>query len=133
MKFSVEQILNLSDMKVLDFHEIEGVEIIIKIEKAVNYSSCPSCGQITHSIHQNHWRMIHDLSVSEKTVILKINPRQFKCNNCKKVFSEKLNFVDKSKRYTKRLAADIVQQVLVVPHRNGKLVNQEPQSLQTTQ
>lgn len=45
-------------------------------------------------------------------MLLKINRRQFKCNNCKKVFSEKLNFVDKSKGYTKRLAIDIVQQVL---------------------
>lgn len=112
MKFPVDQILNLPEMKVLDFQEIEGEEIIITIEKAVNYSDCPSCKQITHSIHQNHWRMIHDLSWSEKPVLLKINRRQFKCNKCKKVFSEKLNFVDKSKGYTKRLAMDIVQQVL---------------------
>ena len=112
MKFSVDQILNLPDMKVLDFQEIEGGEIIITIEKAVKHSTCPDCGQTTHSIHQNHWRMIHDLSWSEKPVLLKINRRQFKCNNCKKIFSEKLNFVNKSKAYTKRLAADIVQQVL---------------------
>lgn len=44
MKFTVEQILNLPDMKVLDFQEIEGEEIIITIEKTVNYSTCPSCG-----------------------------------------------------------------------------------------
>lgn len=36
MKFTVEQILNLPDMKVLDFEEIEGEEIIITIEKSVN-------------------------------------------------------------------------------------------------
>jgi transposase len=112
MKFSVDQILNLPDMKVLDFQEIEGAEIIITIEKAVNYCTCPDCGKTTYSIHQNHWRMIHDLSWSEKPVLLKINRRQFKCNKCKKVFSEKLNFVDKSKGYTKRLAIDIVEQVL---------------------
>lgn len=93
MKFSVDQILNLPDMKVLDFQEIEGAEIIITIEKTVNYSTCPDCGKTTYSIHQNHWRMIHDLSWSEKPVLLKINRRQFKCNKCKKVFSENLNFV----------------------------------------
>ncbi|BAZ84629.1 transposase [Dolichospermum compactum NIES-806] len=43
MKFSVDQILNLPDMKVLDFQEIEGAGIIITIEKAVNNSTCPSC------------------------------------------------------------------------------------------
>jgi transposase len=61
MKFPVEQILNLPDMKVLDFQELVGEEIIITIEKSINYSACPNCGQNTYSIHQNHWRMIHDL------------------------------------------------------------------------
>lgn len=133
MKFPVEQILNLPDMKVLDFQEIEGKEIIITIEKSVNYSTCPSCGKITHSIHQNHWRMIHDLPWSKKPVLLKINRRQFKCHKCKKVFSEKLDFVDKSKGYTKRLATDIVKQVLnsnirSVAERNG-LSDEEVESM----
>lgn len=36
----------------------------------------------------------------------------FKCHKCKKVFSEQIDCVDKSKRYTKRLATDIAQKVL---------------------
>lgn len=112
MKFPVEQILNLPEMKVLDCQEIEGAGIIITIEKAVNYCACPNCGQTTGSIHQNHWRMIHDLPWGEKPVMLKINRRQFKCHQCKKVFSEHLDFVEKSKGYTKRLAANIVAQIL---------------------
>ena len=56
--------------------------------------------------------MIHDLLWSEKPVLLKINRRQFKCHKCKKVFSENLDFVEKSKGYTKRLATDILEQVL---------------------
>jgi transposase len=112
MKFPVEEIMNLPDMKVLDCQDIEGIGILITIEKSANYCSCPTCGRITQSIHQNHWRTIHDLPWSEKTVLLKINRRQFKCNKCKKVFSEKLDFVEKNKAYTKRLAVDIVQQVL---------------------
>jgi transposase len=133
MKFPVEQILNLPEMQVLDFQELEGEEIIITIEKRVNYSTCPSCGQITHSIHQNHWRMIHDLPWNKKPVLLKINRRQFKCHKCKKVFSEQLDFVNKSKGYTKRLASDIVQQVLnsnihSVAQRNG-LSDEEVESM----
>ncbi|MBD2492092.1 ISL3 family transposase [Aulosira sp. FACHB-615] len=112
MKFPVEQILNLPETKVLDCQEVEGAGIIITIEKAVNYCTCPNCGNVSQSIHQDHWRMIHDLPWSEKPVLLKINRRQFKCHKCKKVFSEKLEFVDKSTCYTKRLAANIVEQVL---------------------
>jgi transposase len=46
MKFPVDQILNLPEMKVLDCQEIEGMGIVITIEKSVNYSTCPSCEQI---------------------------------------------------------------------------------------
>jgi transposase len=112
MKFIVDEILNLPDMKVLDYQEIEGIGMVITIEKAVKYCTCPTCGKNTQSIHQNHWRMIHDLPWSEKKVLLKINHCQFKCNKCQKVFSEKLDLVDKNKGYTKRLAVNIVQQVL---------------------
>ena len=81
--------------------------------------------------------MIHDLSWSEKLVLLKINRRQFKYNKCKKVFSEKLNYVDKSKGYTKRLAIDIVEQVLnsnihSVAERND-LSDEEVESMLKTQ
>lgn len=137
MKFPVEEILNLPEMKVLDCQDIEGMGIVVTIEKSVNYCSCPICGRITQSIHQNHWRMIRDLPWGEKTVLLKINRRQFKCNKCKKVFSEKLDFVKKNKGYTKRLAVDIVQQILdssihSVAERND-LSDEEVESMLTGQ
>lgn len=111
MRFPIKQILNLPEMKVLSCLEIEGLGLIIEIEAEVKYCTCPSCG-LTNSIHQNHWRMIQDLPWSAKTVLLKINRRQFKCNKCQKVFSESLYFVDKNRGYTKRLALNIVEQVL---------------------
>jgi len=111
MRFPLEQILALAGMKVLSCQSIEGLGLIIEIEAEVKYCTCPSCGQITNSIHQNHWRMIQDLPPSTNTGLLKINRRQFKCQNCQKVFSEHLKFVDKNRGYTKRLALDIVEQV----------------------
>ena len=112
MKFPVEQILNLPGTIVLSCQEIEGVGFIIEIEAVVKYCTCPLCGQISRSIHQNHWRIIQDLPWSQSPVLLRINRRQFKCNFCQKAFSEQLDFVDKQRGYTKRLAADIIQQVL---------------------
>ena len=112
MRFPVEQILAFPGMKVLSCQEIEGLGIIIEIEAEVKYCNCPICGQTTRSIHQNHWRIIQDLPWSNKTVLLKINRRQFKCNKCQKAFSESLDFVDKNRGYTKRLALNIVEQVL---------------------
>ncbi|MEA5504617.1 hypothetical protein VB735_16160 [Halotia wernerae UHCC 0503] len=61
MKFPVEQIINLAGMKVLNCHEIEGMGLIIEIEKNAKSCTCPKCGYQVSSIHQNHWRIVKDL------------------------------------------------------------------------
>ncbi|MFE1745188.1 ISL3 family transposase, partial [Coleofasciculus sp. H7-2] len=53
-----------------------------------------------------------DIPLGEKSVFLEINRRQFKCEICKKPFSENLDFVKKKRTYTKRLAEKIIQEVL---------------------
>lgn len=59
-----------------------------------------------------HKYIIKDLPLGEKQLFLEINRRQFKCNKCTKPFSEDLDFVDRRRKYTKRLANKIIQQVL---------------------
>jgi len=112
MKFSVEQILDLPDMKILGCQKVEGMGLVIEIEADVNFSTCDSCGQVSRNIHQNHWRIIQDLSWGVLPVLLKINRRQYMCKKCRKPFSEDLYFVDKKRGYTKRFAKQIVEQVL---------------------
>jgi transposase len=112
MKFSIEQILNLPGIKVLNCQDIEGLGLIIEIQADSKSSKCPRCSKASHSIHQNHWRNIKDLPGSNQQVILRINRRQFRCKNCQKLFSEDLYFVDKQRGYTKRFAIEIVKQVL---------------------
>jgi transposase len=63
-------------------------------------------------LHQNHRHIIKDLSFAEKPVFLEINRRQFKCNICKKPFSEDFDFAKKKRTYTQRLAKKIIQDVL---------------------
>ncbi|MEP0854116.1 ISL3 family transposase [Funiculus sociatus GB1-A4] len=41
-----------------------------------------------------------------------MNRRQFKCEKCRKPFSEDLDFIRKRRTYTKRLATQIIQEVL---------------------
>nr|WP_229496844.1 ISL3 family transposase [Nostoc mirabile] len=75
-------------------------------------SICPRCGTKSHRLHQNHRFVVKDLSWGEQLVFLEINRRQFKCESCKKPFSEELDFVSRRRTYTKRLANKIIKEVL---------------------
>ena len=50
--------------------------------------------------------------MGNREVILRVNPRQLKCNNCKKPFSETLSFVAKYQGFTNRYAVIITEQVI---------------------
>lgn len=86
--------------------------MILQIEQEKSFSTCPKCGTNSHKLHQNHRHIIKDLPSGDKEVFLEINRRQFKCEQCKKPFSEDLDFVKKKRTYTKRLAHQTIQEVL---------------------
>ena len=106
------EVLNLEGVKVSDKHQHEGIGIILKIDSIAKESACNICGTKSDRLHQNHQQIIKDLDWGEQAVFLEINRRQFKCEKCKKPFSEELEFVKERRRYTKRLAAKTIEEVL---------------------
>ena len=106
------QLLNLSGIKVISHHQYKGVGIILQIESINNEGICPRCGKKSHKLHQNHKYIIKDLPLGEQQVFLEINKRQFKCQKCQKPFTEDLYFVERRRKYTKRLANKIIKEVL---------------------
>jgi transposase len=106
------ELLDLKDVKVISHRLHDGIGMILKTESTKSYSSCPRCGTKSHRLHQNHRYIVKDLPFGEKSVFLEINRRQFKCEECKKPFSEKLDFVSNKRTYTKRLAHKIIQEVV---------------------
>ncbi len=106
------EILNIKGTKVISKRQHEGIGIILQVEPLNKESICPHCGTLSYRLHQNHRYLIKDLPLSGQPVYLEINRRQFKCDSCRKPFSEELDFVKKKRSYTSRLASDIVQQVL---------------------
>jgi transposase len=106
------EILNIEGIKVISQRQDEGIGIILQIEAIRKESICPRCGTKSHRVHQNHRYIVKDLPWGEKPVFLEINRRQFKCEKCRKPFSEELNFIRKRRNYTKRLATQIIQEVL---------------------
>jgi transposase len=105
------EILDLSGVKVTSHRLHVGIGMILQIEQEKSFSTCPKCGITSNRLHQNHRHIIKDLPFGEKEVFLEINRRQFKCEQCKKPFSEDLDFVKKKRTYTKRLAHKTIQEV----------------------
>ena len=85
---TLTQILNLDSVKVNSYRQHEGVGIILQVELLKKESTCPRCSKKSHRLHQNHRYLVKDLPLSGQAVYLEVNRRQFKCDSCKKPFSE---------------------------------------------
>ena len=105
------QLLKLDGIAVEDYYDL-GEEIVLTVEAETNSAICPRCGQTSKNTHENHYHLVRDLNFGERKVLLKYNRRQFKCSECKKPFSEKLEFIGERRRTTDRFAEMIVKQVI---------------------
>jgi transposase len=108
----ITKVINLEDIKVVNYHFLTDDEIVIEIENKLKVAQCPHCGKTTDKIHQNHWYRVRDIPLSDYQVLLKANRRQFRCTKCQKVFSEELDFIKTRRTYTKRLAMKVIKEVL---------------------
>ena len=106
------ELLNIEDIKVISHRQHESIGIILQIEPAKKESVCPRCRTKSQRLRQNHRYIVKDLPWGENPVYLEINRRQFKCEKCRKPFSEELDFIGKRRTYTKRLAHQTIKEVL---------------------
>ena len=110
MQLLLTQLLGLEGIEVETYEE-RGNRFILEVANSES-ATCPRCGRESHDLHQNHRHLVRDLALSEHQTWLRVNRRQFKCDECGKPFSEELNFVGKRRSYTNRLARQVVKQVL---------------------
>ncbi|WP_341529932.1 ISL3 family transposase [Nostoc sp. UHCC 0302] len=108
----ITKVINLEDVKIINYHFLTDDEIVIEIENKLKVAKCPHCGNTSDKIHQNHWYRVRDIPLSDYQVLLKVNRRQLKCQKCQKVFSEELDFIKARRTYTKRLAMKVIKEVL---------------------
>ena len=116
------QLVNLPGIEVENYTDL-GNQFILEVEAITTQATCPRCHQSSGHLHQNHWYLARDLSISGRTVMLKVNRRQFKCQPCGKPFSETLDFIGNRRKQTERFAQAIVQQVLHSDVHNVALQN----------
>ncbi|MEG4394187.1 transposase family protein [Microcoleus sp. BROC3] len=89
-------ILNLA-VVIVENKKQTGETLIFAVKSENKTAVGPRCGQASHRLHQNQGIMVRDLPISDQEVILRVNLRRFKCENCQKPFSETLYFVVKNK------------------------------------
>ena len=111
MKRLMTKLLGLSGVIVEDSIETEST-IILSVRAKSKTAICPRCGQLSRRLHQNKKHLVKDLPISNREVILRVNRRQFKCEQCQKPFSEILDFVENKKSFTNRYAQAITEHVI---------------------
>jgi transposase len=108
MQKIMTQLLNLPGVIVEEGKPTEDTWIFfVKSDK--NNAICPRCGRRSHRLHQNQRYLVKDLPIGNREVILSVNRRRFKCENCQKPFSETLDFVGKKKSFTSRYAQSVTE------------------------
>lgn len=69
----------------------------LSLKRVTKLASCPCCVHPSHQPHNSYTRIIHDLPICDKEVILIIQLHKWFCNqtNCStKIFTERLPWLD---------------------------------------
>ena len=128
-------LLNLPGVIVEDYKQTgETLILVIKTQKTT--ASCPVCSQSSHQLHQNYRYLVRDLPIGNREVMLRVNRRRFKFKKCRQPFNESLGFLEKTKKFTKRYAQSIAEQVVHSDinnvAKNNKLTEEEVWSMVKT-
>lgn len=96
-------LLNIPNLEVekIEFSP-EELQLYCKV-KTSKPQECPSCHKSVSSKRPKYRRAVRDLDISGRKVILHLLVHQYDCD-CGRKFSEKFDFVDANKSYTKRQA-----------------------------
>jgi transposase len=106
--------------------------LLVDVKNIATESVCPHWGNISSSVHQDHWDRIRDIPMSDYDVFLNVNRRQFRCKHCDKIFSEELDFVKKRRTYTLRLAEKVIREAIETDVVNaGKRNRMTPSEIET--
>jgi transposase len=72
---------------------------------------CLYCRSYTEELHQIRPIVVRDLPACGKKVYLKLPRRQFYCRCCQRYITERLEFIDWHRKYTRRYEESIYHQV----------------------
>lgn len=109
MDYHLDLLLSLPHVTVEFCTEIEGI-YMLTLRLLNDTTTCPHCNSQMERVNQTNHILIKDLSISGKSVFLKVPRRQFQCFNCGRFSTEELDFINWKHHYTKRYEEWIYEQ-----------------------
>lgn len=110
MDFHLDALLKLPNVTVFTYRQ-EAEVIILKLNLLNEGISCPHCQTYTDELNQNRPIMVKDLAICGQPVYLQVPRRQFYCCSCGKYSTERLDWMEMGRNYTKRYETYIYEKV----------------------
>ena len=105
-----DYITKMLDMEHMNITGIEtnAASILIHVQMKRREAICPSCGDMTDTVHDYRTQLVKDSPVQGRTVYWRYRKRRYRCNGCGKRFYEKNWLLPKWHRLTNRLALQVI-------------------------
>ena len=100
---TIEHVLGLADVAVESYHFREDGVLVIRVCSCWEVAVCPDCGEISQEPRgYGEPHLIRDLPIFGQKCYLKLRGHRFACEDCNDTFTERLNWVEHKRRYTRR-------------------------------
>ncbi len=100
-------LLGLKDVIVTKVENINN-QIHVWLEPALQMQVCPACRHETKRTHSYRQQLVKDLPIQGQHCLLHLRKRRYYCSHCGTVFQEKLSFLARYQRNTKRLTTKVL-------------------------
>lgn len=102
------ELLDLPQVYVTGYELPDTERLILDVEVRMPAATCPTCGQISTSVHSyGVRRTIRDLDVWGRRCYLRFVPRQFACQACQDTFVERLPWLESRRQQTRRFEQQV--------------------------
>lgn len=98
-----ENLLGIPNLKI-DSIETKENRLNLYCTIVTEGDKCPCCMKPTKLVNQHDTRKVQDLSISGKEVWLHVRVPQLWCSDCDRYFTQKVDWIEGGKSYTKRQA-----------------------------
>ncbi len=116
---TVSQLLDLAGLRVTAY-EVEAcaehtdlVHLYCAHEATV--ALCPRCRTLSTTFHDSKARCVRDLDIWGKRTFIHFAARRFDCEPCGRPFTERVAWLDRQRRHTRRYEQQIYQRCLTSP------------------